>query len=157
MKSAKRNNNDILRSYKSYAPVGCWHTNMKYNRTLYLIALSCFSCEHFADYRYEVSNHTAEALRVEIGFYAGKDTLHVDTAGAYTAKQVLTNETPITLGCNEDSPQNRGFDNISKFVITVIDSPSVRKDFKGSSQWSYRITDRIGTYSISISDSTFLK
>lgn len=130
---------------------------MKYIRILIPIALLYFACDHFADYRYEVSNHTARALKVEIDFYSGKDTLHVDTVGMYSTKQVLTIGTPITLGCNEDSPENRGFDNISKFVIAINDSPIIKKDFKGSSLWSYRVNDRTGIYSISISDSSFSK
>lgn len=145
------------RAARRSVPGGPRSTTMKNIRILILIAGLSFACEHFADYRYEVSNPTSAVLRVEIGFYSGKDTVHIDSVRAYSTKEVFTTGTPITLGCNEDSPQNRGFDNIGRFIITVADSPSIRKDFKGSGLWTYRVSDRIGIYSISVNDSSFSK
>ncbi len=132
-----------------------WNPTMKQIAILILSVMCCFGCEHFADYRYEVSNRTSHDFRVEIGFYYGMVTSHVDTVQAYSTKQVHTEETPIVLGCNEDSPQNRGFDNISRFVIAFIDTPAVQKDVKGSKLWTYGVDDRSGIYSISMDDSSF--
>ncbi len=128
---------------------------MKYTLAILFSALICSECDYFASYKYEVNNQTSGPIRVEIGLRRGRDSSVVQSVGENSTREVFTdNDVPITLGCHEDSPRYGGFYNISTFVIATVDSPIVRKDFKGSGLWSYSTRDRSGIYSIVITDSS---